>query len=48
MADDEDKLVTKPFKFVTGECLLPRSRYSVLANVRDSRLAPSILAAGIT
>lgn len=25
MADDEDKLVTKPFKFVTGECPVPLS-----------------------
>ena len=42
MADDEDnKLVTKPFKFVTGDCSLPRSSYLIDANVHDSRLAPS-------
>ena len=41
MADDEDKLVTKPFKFVTGDCSLPRSNYLIDADVQDSRLAPS-------
>ena len=43
MADDEDKLVTKPFKFVTGDCSLPRSNYLIDADVHDSRLAPSAL-----
>ena len=41
MADDEEKLVTKPFKFVTGEppypvhegkADIPRSRYDINAS----------------
>ena len=41
MADDEDKLVTKPFKFVTGKSSLPRSLIAVETDVHDSRSAPS-------
>lgn len=41
MADDEDKLVTKPFKFVTGKYSLLRSLDAVYAEVHGSWLAPT-------
>lgn len=43
MADDEDKLVTKPFKFVTGKCSSLRSLSAVDTDVHGSRSAPSAL-----
>ena len=41
MADDEDKLVTKPFKFVTGKCLILGSLHAFETDVHGSRSAPS-------
>ena len=43
MANDEDKLVTKPFKFVTGKCSFIRSLSAVDTDIHGSRSAPSAL-----
>ena len=42
MADDEDKLVTKPFKFVTGRCSLLWSFCAIDTNIYGSRLGLSV------